>query len=696
MEVWLVSASDAPTQGLFAATVRVAFAAAAVLSLGCSSDGPPTGPGGGGGGNSGFSATVTVTTVSPPTYDVSPDSISILSCVVALRADGHGTGVSTWHDATFRFYPLSDLRVPFDSVQILTSDVASSWGNGGLGIGTPQTSSWTFSATIPFTVVFDYRYRSAGAGSDSTASTQFTCRPPVVSPATPPALSNSAILPAGGTIEPGDTIAISFTAQAQSGLWQAVVSVTGACDTTLFFPGHLALTSTYTTRFAIPRGCALGSPFSIGILAVDAELRVVAPQPVQFTLFDHTPPTADIFSTGGNRELHGDYFTGDRIEVLLTALDNDEVNYVRWEVQPAGIRDSIRFDANAGPPLAWLPVLPNWGPSVQLTVTATDRTGNRSAPAAINTDSLRIHPTSQRVVASRSIAGDVRQVRPDGKRGVFYVLQGDEQQLLTLSLTDASLIRSFHLPSCSTSFDFTASGDSLLFVCPTTADMGILDLTTPTPQSSVMHLTVPDTALSRLPIAIFGTARGTALIGMTGYGRAPDELLEVSLATGVETRRADAGCSTGVCYLDERSPSHDLVLVGDGSGRMQIYRTATDQFGPLVMPPNNGGEFWFSADGQVIVEGVAILDQGLQQVAAVRDLNFGGGFPSLLTPDGLRLFYLTSGGVVQTRLSDGQVVDRFTAAAEIRDLRVTDDGQWAVYRTREGGPSGEVGIIDLR
>jgi hypothetical protein len=170
----------------------------------------------------------------------------------------------------------------------------------------------------------------------------------------------------------------------------------------------------------------------------------------------------------------------------------------------------------------------------------------------------------------------------------------------------------------------------------------------------------------------------------------------VDLASGAESLRPDAGGPGGVLYLAGRSPGHDLILAGDGTGMMQLYSASTDQFGPLLQTPNNGGVFAFSADGQVFVEGTEILDRSFHVVSSVRNLNGGGAVPSMLTPDGQSLFYETSAGLIRARIGDGEVVDRSPLPSFMTEVRITDDGQSAVFRYLTNSSSGQVGVIDLR
>ena len=135
---------------------------------------------------------------------------------------------------------------------------------------------------------------------------------------------------------------------------------------------------------------------------------------------------------------------------------------------------------------------------------------------------------------------------------------------------------------------------------------------------------------------------------------------------------------------------------GDGFGQAQIYSAATDRFGPVTRLSEPGGVFNISSDGQVMAYGLEVLDQNLQLVRSVRSLFGSGVAPSFLAADGQDLYYVMTGRLVRTRVSDGAVVEGSRLPIFITDIGVSDDGAWAVYHGFRGGSTGEVGAIDLR
>lgn len=644
--------------------------------------------------------TVEVTQTGHPQYQASPDGISILSCTVDLAASVQGNGTATWRGATFRWYAGTDLTAPFDSASLTSTEVGQSWGQSSITNGRAQTSGWIFSATVPFTVTVEYRYQFAGSAVAATERAQFTCQPELPDNPATPSITNLSLQPASGIIEPGDTLTIAYTATAEAGLWQSLVAVTGACDSAQYVPGHLATTATTTVRVRLAGSCALGQPLSVSVLLMDAALQVTSAGAVSaLTVQDLTPPSLDVaFGYGGlDRVAAGDYFVGDTLTFTPYASDNHRLRTVLWGVQPAGIADSATpYPSDFPLPVLRIPVGSQWVPTVQLAFRARDEAGNTSPVVTVNTDSLRLYPDAPRPTAWRAVPGDTRDVLPDSKRGVFYLLLGNQRQVLTLSLADASLLRTLSLPGYSGSFDFTPSGDSLLFSFSDQAALGVLDLTQAQAQLGLHPLSAVDTAQGQYVDAVRTTVNGKVFLHLTGPTLAQARLLELDLTTGVETLRLDAGNSGEVESALERSPGHGFLMTGNGVSLAQIYSASTDQFGPLTPLASPGGAFGSSADGQVHGLGLQVLDANLQLVRRVRS-TFGGGVPaSFLAPNGQHLYYVESRGLIRTRVSDGQVVERSRLPILIDRIRVSDDGQWAVYHGLPGFPSGQVGVIDLR
>ena len=295
-----------------------------------------------------------------------------------------------------------------------------------------------------------------------------------------------------------------------------------------------------------------------------------------------------------------------------------------------------------------------------------------------------------------NVAGDTRTARVDSKRGVFYLLLGNQRQLLTFGLSDAALVRTLNLPEYVTSLDFTASGDSLLMTCPLATSLAVLDLTLAVPQLSLLPLSTPDGARGQVPVSVLAAANGKALIGLNGPTVAQYQLMEIDLATGAERLRTDAGNAGVVENVITRSADHDLLVIGTVTDVIQVYDAATDQFGPLTTLAQGGGPIGVSVDGQVITHGFQVLDAGLNLVRTIHSTTGGGVASSFLSPDGQSLYYFETRGLVRTSVAGGSIIERSRLPFSVWQIQVADDGQWAVFTGSPGMSTGQVGVIDLR
>lgn len=665
------------------------------LVTGCSDSNEP-----GTGGGSGLTVYIAVESVTGPSYSASPEGIALITCDANLTATGQGGQLATWRDAVFRWYPPNDLTTPFDSAVISAQEVGQSWGDGTIIDGPAQHSAWRFYATIPFALRLEYRYRQEDGQVDTAAPAEFTCQPPIpVNPA-PPSISGLTVQPASATIEPGDTLAVSFLVTAEAGLWQTIVAVTGTCDTTVFLPGHVVQSAAYNLGIPLGSNCTLGASLSVAVITIDAALQTAATTPVLRTVVDQTPPGLFVRWNDVLQAVSGDFFVGDSLKFQTWVLDNYRPKSVTWVVQPGGARDSLPQVPNSSQFLLAVPIRATWTAPLQLDFTATDVAGNTSGVVTIAGDSLRLYPDAPRPTAWRYVAGQTTDIRADSKRGVFYVLvMGIQRQLVTLGLTDAALVRTLDLPAVASSFDFTPSGDSLLLVYPLSNALGVVDLTAPVPQLSLQRLGTPDSSQGQTPEEVRTTVNGKAFIRLIGPALAQNQLLELDLASGVETVRLDAGNAGVVRNPLERSPGHGFLITGDGSGMAQVYDAATNQFGPLSALPAQallGSVLSISADGQVLAFGREILGPNLQSVRSAHSVIGTAQTGSFVSPDGQSLYYVALSGLIRARVSDGAVIERSRLPINIPRTRISEDGQWAVYNGQSDFVSGTVGVIDLR
>ncbi len=667
--------------------------AAVVLGLGCSDTSAPSGEG------ETTGVDLAVASVAAPTYGEQADGIALIACETSLLATLDGRGTVSWLGAQFRFFPSHDLTIPFDSTTLGPEDATASWGGAGLSRAHPQVSSWSFYATIPFTVEVVYTFRRADNSVGQTAAAAIPCLPPLAADSTPPRITAISLEPATGVVEPGDTLSVAFTVEAPGGLWQTLAAVSGACDTFQYFAGRLAANATHRLDFVLPPSCLLGVPLEVSIYALDAALQSVEHSPAPtLTVADQTAPTLRAyFGPGGSAPTaSGIYFVGDTLTFVLAGQDNHRVRTVSWSVQPPGGWDSLDVLNRGGTGSAVLEIDPSWGPRPGFHFAATDLAGNISDTASIDSDSLRLYPDHPRPAAWHQVPGDTRDILADPGRGVAYVLLGNQGQVVTVGLDDAVPRGTLTLPSNAAGFDLLPSRDSLVVSLPLRRSLLFVDLTGAAPQMHEVRLATVDSAAGEYPTAVVSTGNGMVFASIGAPPFIPERLLEFRISDGRERVRTDAGASGQIGSGPTRSHGHSYFVVGDPSLGVQVFDVASDRFGSPVHLGPPSGEFQLSLDGTVRAYGRRILDAGNQVLREVESMLGGASGATALTPDGQFLFYSTGRALVRTRVSDGGIIDRTRVPIAAEHVRISEDGQWAVFHGLPGFASGQVGILDLR
>lgn len=666
---------------------------AVLLGLGCSDTAAPSGVGGT------AEVDLAVTTVAAPTYGEQPDGIALIACEASLTAKLQGRGTVSWLGAQFRFFPGGNLAAPFDTATLGPEDATSSWGGTGLSHGHPQASGWSFYATIPFTVTVEYTFRRPDGSLGQTAAAIIPCLPPMSGDSTPPSITAVSLMPAAGIVEPGDTLTIDFTVAAPGGLWQTLAVISGACDTMQYFPGRLVRSDTRRLAFRLPPDCLLGGPIGVSIYALDAALRSASYAPLPpLTVSDQTPPVVRAyFGPGGAAPTaSGFYFVDDTLTFVLYGQDNHQVRTVSWSVVPPGGWDSADVLSRGGTGSAVLPIEAAWGARPQFRFAATDVAGNVSDTVSINSDSLRLYPDHPRPTAWHQVPGDTRDMLADPGRGVAYVLLGNQGQVVTVGLDDAVPRATLSLPASAAGFDLVSSRDSLVVSLPLRASLLVIDLTGAAPQMHEVRLATVDATAGEYPTEVVATDNGLIFTRIAGLTSAAARLLEYRISDGRERVRTDAGPSGQIGFGPIRSNGHGFLVVGDFNLGLQVLDVASDQFSPTVNLGPPTGDFHLSTDGSVRAYGLRILDAGNQELRRVESMLGLLSFRTALTPDGQFLFYSTGRSLVRARVSDGGLVDRTRLPIMAEHVRLSDDGQWAVYHGLPGFPSGQVGVLDLR
>lgn len=234
---------------------------------------------------------VEVTSAETPIFAADSLGRPSISCGVTLTATATGKGTASWGDGMYRIYFGKDRRTPVDTLAIPHSLLVQSWHDSTLVAGASITSHFGALAGLPFSAEVDFVYDD-GASHRKHAKADFTCGPTVSADAAAPVITSVAMTPATGTLPAGSSLSVSFAANAQAGLWQTGVQVSGPCTYERDFAEQFQTTTSRVVSVPIASSCRLGVPITVQVVAIDAAAQVVT-RTVNTSLVvaDRQPPT---------------------------------------------------------------------------------------------------------------------------------------------------------------------------------------------------------------------------------------------------------------------------------------------------------------------------------------------------------------------------------------------------------------------
>lgn len=620
----------------------------------------------------------------------------VLTCGARLSARATGPGSATWMDADFLFFAGADRSTPLDSSVIPATTIRTSWGKEAIAAGVQQASGWRLSAHAPFGVRFVYHYQT-DKGSLRTTAVSFSCGPVAAPGHAPPDITTFA-RHTTGPVQPGDTLRLDVTATSGAGLLETVVHVSGACTASLTLNDSLFPYLTRTLGIVLPNACPLGAQLVVSVAVVDAELQATTRTLTLPPLVDVKPPAVSAYlalrynGLWQDARLGGNWFVGDTLHLVISATDNVQLKTLLWEMQPAGIRDSVAVSGRSGLATIPIPARPEFAGTHRVLVSARDTNGNTSVPIASDSGGVNIFPTASPATVVASVAGAINGIAFDTLRDVVYLLQTDSSRIAIFSPATMSVTGTIPLPGRPVGLDLSVSGDSLVTLLGPSGALGIVDLRATPFAVSVVPVTRPDTTTPAGPVTVRVAANGLALV-TTDYG---DHLITVDLATGAQRLRLDVGAAgqTGFGFI-ERSGDRSAVFLS-GAGVLQRYDAASDKWGPTT-PMEPGAWPVVDRHGDHIALGYALYDASLRLLRSVRLWMWQWEPEPALSPDG-GTFYLFEPltGVVRSRVSDGGTIDRFLIPFQATFVRASPDGLRLVAIQSNAAAPSLVTVLDLR
>lgn len=642
--------------------------------------------------------TVSLVTLSAPTFLVPPDSQPYIQCTADLQATATGAGTAQWQGATFFVYAGKNRLAPVDSVVLLEAQIQQSWGGAPISGGHTQHARWRVTVAIPWALTIVYRYAVTGGGSVKTATVSFTCGPIPPVNASAPTVTNLVVQGPPGGPQPGDTLAVSYAAAAQAGLWETLVKLSGPCALQRILAETLQVNVTHSVRIPLPSSCQLGVPITLTVLARDVALQQTSQAlATQLSITDRTPPFVYPLleswwhDGSGTPVFARDYFVGDTIYVQLNASDNYALKTVFWEVWPAGLRDSLVTSGQLVTTFISLPIPSQWVGSIQLRFYARDAAGLTSDTVKSLPDSMRVGATIQRPFLTATLPAQLLDMQIDAKRGVLYVVPAWGNNLFALSTTTLA-VSSIPLPYRPWGIDLSPGGDSLIMTLPGVPALGIMDLRQASSPLSLVPVTGLDTTIGQRPMQVKVAANGKAFLPLEGNTASAYTMIEVDLGSGAQRVRTDAGTNGWVGGIAlARSFDHSTLVTNGNGPYFERYDAASDAFGT----PRTARSTWgptVDGTGQHVVVGLDLYDASFQFVRTIRSPIANAVPTRALSPDGVYLFEGLR-GIVRARVSDGGLQDRSPAPFTPDLIRLSPDGTMLAMIELV---SGRVAVMDLR
>ena len=501
--------------------------------------------------------------------------------------------------------------------------------------------------------------------------------------------------------QPGDSTHFNFDVTDAVGISQVRLRVQSA------FSSERILTVTPSTprvagilKVLVPNDVPIGSN-ATATLTVSDESGNVRESSLGYTIRDTRPPSTRVVFGG----LHDDSTIrpGETAQITVEGTDNHQLAWIGYE--GGGRRDSVAVTGSTAARTFPVLVRSEWMQRrPAFAAWARDVSGNAaSAGEILNVYEWTEHP---KVIVPFPNEPTPDDVVWDAKRSVVYLLRSDLDRGLNSSIdiiqvSSGAVVGTVAVPARVSGLSLTPSGDSLVTTLPEASALGLVDLTAQQRSLTVLPLTYVDP--DRRP----GTARvsGAHVFVPLIHGLYTGRLLDVNLATGAQTIRADIGGTADLTQYPFLLPLSSSRLVlhrkteGYSNNDTFLFAASSNTFTPIASLPAIGdlSLFAWSPSGRMMF-GNKVFDANFVELDSLAAQDWAA-FASALSLDGETAYLATWFGYQKVRMSDGFILEQVKLGTQpMRFLLLPSGNTLIVVGGLPGTNSGEwaVIVVDIR